>query len=149
VSRDRLLRALLQSAPVQDIELERLLTSARFALLERAAGSDAAGEIAADAVGFYGALAQQCFINEYVFACSADEARQAAELAERLTAALGSGASVPPLWPIAVAAYVPLDSLPCADLLAAKRWPDPIPALLDQQVRQPMAERQIRASIWP
>jgi len=147
VSRDRLLRALLESAPVQDVELERLLTSARFALLEQAAGSEASSAIAAEAIGFYGALAQQCFINEYVFACTADEARQAAELAQRLGATLGSNASVPPLWPIAVAAYVPLHSLACADLLPAKRWPDPIPALLDQQVHKPMQERQIRASI--
>ena len=147
MSRDRLLRALLESAPVQDVELERLLTSARFALLEQAAGSEASSAIAAEAIGFYGALAQQCFINEYVFACTADEARQAAELAQRLGATLGSNASVPPLWPIAVAAYVPLHSLACADLLPAKRWPDPIPALLDQQVHKPMQERQIRASI--
>jgi SAM-dependent methyltransferase len=146
VARDRLLRALLESAPVQDVELGRFLTSARFALLEQAVGSAASSETA-DVIGFYGALAQQCFINEYVFACTPDETRQAAELAERLGAALASGASVSPLWPIAVAAYIPLHSLACADLLAAKRWPDPIPALLEQQLRQPMQEREIRSSI--
>jgi len=147
VSSDRLLRALLESAPVQDIELERLLTNARSALLELADASDASSEPNAEIIGFYCALAQQCFINEYVFARTADEIRQALDLEQRLTARLVSGASVPPLWLIAVAAYVPLHSRARAEMLLAKRWPDPIGALLDQQVRKPMQERQIRASI--
>ena len=34
---DHLLRCLLESTPIYDVELERFLTGARFALLERAA----------------------------------------------------------------------------------------------------------------
>lgn len=63
-------------------------------------------------LGFYAALAQQCFINEYVFAWADDEAIQAQSLRDSLIAALETGVQVPSLWPVAVAAYFPLHSLP-------------------------------------
>src|SRR5581483_1406798 len=61
---DPLLLTILQSTPVRDVALERVLTSVRAALLDRAA----ANALDDDALGFCCALAQQCFINEYVFA---------------------------------------------------------------------------------
>ena len=76
VAADPLLSALLDAAPMGDVEIERFLTMARRALL------DAAGEMieSGDGIGFYSALARQCFINEYVFAATADEVRKASDL---------------------------------------------------------------------
>ncbi len=144
---DRLLRALLESAPARDIELERFLTQARTALLELAMGSDATSAVEEDALGFFCALARQCFINEYVFAATEDEVRQAAELEAALAAAIESSAPVPALRLVAVAAYRPLHALGRAVELLERSWPPPIGALLDQQVREPLAERQISGSI--
>ena len=64
---DPLLLTILQSGPVRDIALERVLTTLRGALLERAIADDDA------ALAFCCALAQQCFINEYVFATTPAE----------------------------------------------------------------------------
>ena len=140
---DTLLSALLDAAPICDVEMERFLTMARRALL------DAAGEPigCADAIGFYSALARQCFINEYVFAATADEIRKASDLRDLLSATLETGAAVPVLWLVAVAAYFPLHSLPLAGRLLERSAPREIAALLTQQVREPAEERWIRATI--
>ena len=97
----------------------------------------------------YGALAQQCFINEYVFACTDGRSPAGSgACASGSMPRLRSDASVPPLWPIAVGRLCPAPFACRAPICCrAKRWPDPIPALLDQQVHEPTQERQIRASI--
>ena len=99
---DALPSALLDAAPICDVEMERFLTMARRGLL------DGVPIGSADAIGFYSALARQCFINEYVFALTADEVRKASDLRDLLSAALETSAAVPCLWLVAVAAYFPL-----------------------------------------
>jgi 2-polyprenyl-3-methyl-5-hydroxy-6-metoxy-1,4-benzoquinol methylase/tetratricopeptide (TPR) repeat protein len=136
----RVLRALLESAPVCDLELERCLTGARRALLE-AADEDGGAHI----LDFACALARQCFINEYVFAHTDEEFAQAVRLRDRVRVHLDRGASVPPLWLAIVGCYLPLHTLP-ASLLDAT-WPDAIAGLLAQQVREPARERELRTSI--
>src|SRR5437660_1372057 len=113
---DRLFRYLMESAPIGDADLERVLTATRRIVLELAA-SDAPNDIAGDELAFCCALARQCFINEYVFACSEGELEQARGIRDGLVAALGSGAPVPALWPVAVASYWPLHGVPAADAL--------------------------------
>src|SRR6266851_7888731 len=148
---DQLLQCLLQSTPICDLELERFLTAARFALLRRAAADTGASNIEEGAVGFYCALARQCFINEYVFACGEDEMREALELRERLAAALEAGATIPILWPAAVAAYFPLNSLPCSERLldrsSSDSRSDAVIGVLVQQLCEPREEQQIRPDI--
>jgi len=144
---DPLLLALLDSAPVCDIAMERFLTMARCDLLEAATGIAAPdGEIAAG-LRFYCALARQCFINEYVFAHAEDEIRRAHELRNALAAALEAATEVPVLWPVAVAAYLPLASVPLAARLMEARWPEAVAAVLVQQVREPAEEMQLRSGI--
>jgi tetratricopeptide (TPR) repeat protein/SAM-dependent methyltransferase len=143
LAHDALLHAHLTSVQVNDANLERLLTAARQTLL------NAADDIAADAVllTFACALGRQCFINEYVFACSDQEARQARLLREFLVAALLDGATVS-AGPLAAAAcYAPLHHLPDSHALLARAWPDPVRALLAQQVSEPAQEAGIRAAI--
>ena len=80
---DPLLLCILQSTPVREFSLERVLTLVRSALL-----ADAATEKTSDdkTLAFCCALAKQCFINEYVFATTPEEDA----LAERLKTALGA-----------------------------------------------------------
>lgn len=142
LSRDTLLCALLESAPLCDREMERFLTLARQTLLH-------AAEAAADgqtgrSLEFYAALARQCFITEYVLAGEADEIARAQRLRASLIDALDAKAPVPILLLIAVAAYVPLGSVPGAARLLVRDWPKDISALLVQQIREPADERRLR-----
>jgi Tfp pilus assembly protein PilF/SAM-dependent methyltransferase len=141
---DPLLRALLESAPVRNVALERVLTVARAELLSRVS---LAPESNGDTIAFFCALARQCFINEYVFATGADEVAEVERLHEVLAAALDTGASIPPLALVALAAYRPLHALDRARLLLERPWPASIGPLLDQQVREPLEERDIRSTI--
>lgn len=154
-SQDQLLRCLLESTPIWDIDLERFLTAARFELLQRAAAETVSAAIEEPALAFYCALARQCFINEYVFACGDDELQQAQELRERLAAALTSGAAMSALWLAAVAAYFPLHSVSNAERLLDRSssdasqasWPAAVTGVLVQQIAGPREERDIRPTI--
>jgi SAM-dependent methyltransferase len=140
---DALLRQVLEATTVRDVDLERLLTSIRLEVLRTA--SDAAGDGVEDNVlGFCCALAKQCFINEYVFATTPEEAEQAERLKKMLVEALAQDLRVPALWPIAVATYFPLHLLPNAQSLLGRTWPAALTDVLAQQVREPWEERQYR-----
>ncbi|MSP48384.1 MAG: tetratricopeptide repeat protein [Alphaproteobacteria bacterium] len=140
-SADPLLRALLESGPVCDVGLERLLTRARRSLLEPVRSSDEA------APELFVALARQCFINEYVFACDADEAAEARALRDALAATLEAGSPVSVRRLVAVGAYVPLHALPNAGRLLDRAWPAGVNDLLRLQIREVEEERRIRSAI--
>ena len=146
IAQDQLLRAALESAPIWDSELERLLTGVRRVLLDRVVNS-AADLFEGDLLGFSCALARQCFINEYVYDCTAEEIEQVLFLRERLTAAVASGASVSAAWVVAIAAYGPLHVLESADKLLQESWPAPVAALLTQQVAEPREEQSNRGAL--
>lgn len=139
-----LLEALLCLTPNADMEMERFLTLARRQLLEMAL----AGAQAPDAVlDFAGALARQCFINEYVFAAADDEAAKVQRLLASVTGLLNTGDPVPALFLLALAAHVPLHALPQARRLLERDWPPAIEAVLAQQIAQPGEEEKLRATI--
>lgn len=144
---DPLLCALLVSAPICDIEMERFLTLARRAMLASAVRMRPSAAEPGTVTQFHAALARQCFINEYVFALGDGEIRQAIALRDSMAAALETRTPVPLLWPIAVAAYFPLTSLPLANRLLDSQWPEDVSAVLIQQIREPAEERQERANI--
>jgi tetratricopeptide (TPR) repeat protein/SAM-dependent methyltransferase len=142
IVREPLLRALLESCPVCDLALERLLATLRLGLLEAAAGGAPPG----DALEFHCALARQCFINEYVYSITPEEALAAGALRARLDAALASGADVPPAWVAAVASYFPLEALSRREALRERKWPECVQALVRQQVTEPLEEHALRAT---
>ena len=142
LAEDSLFQALLVSAQNINVELERFLTVARRLLLEAAAADNDADNAGLE---FYAALARQCFINEYVFFQGAEEIRQAAGLRDALAAALETGASISSLQLLAVAAYFPLHALCGAHRLLDRTWPEPVAAILVQQVREPEEEARLRA----
>lgn len=139
---DSLLRTLLESAPVCDLHMERLLTQARYALLDALAR----GCLPADeyTLSFCCALARQCFINDYVFCFSAPEFAQACALRDAIGASSGAGEAPAAMRVAVVAAYFPLCSLAQAESLLEGNWPEPLGALLVQQLREPLEERRCR-----
>ncbi len=144
LAEDSLLAALLQCNSLSDIGLERLLTTIRRVMLTMAGDGDVPDE---RSLRFFAAVARQCFINEYVYALPDDEADQARDLQSKLLQALGDGGPVPPLWPIAIAAYYPLHAVAGADALLQRSWSDDVRALLAQQIEQPAEERRLAAAI--
>ena len=145
---DSLLHALLEATPVStSIEFERFLTAARHALLETALSGQPPDPADIAALKFYAALARQCFINEYVFDCDDGEWAAATACRTRLLALLDNNAAVPPLLLLAVGAYFPLYTLPEPGRLLATGQPDAIDAVLRQQVREPLEEQALRASV--
>jgi 2-polyprenyl-3-methyl-5-hydroxy-6-metoxy-1,4-benzoquinol methylase len=146
ICRDQLLCCLLESTIVFDLELERFLTVVRRALLTAAAG---VGPQAFEqgSLRFLCAVAQQCFINEYVFSWTDEEKLQAERLRARLVETLTTGAALPEPWLVAVAAYFPLASLPQADLLIKRRWSARVAELVARQVREAHEEQQLRDTV--
>ncbi|MDD5175802.1 MAG: tetratricopeptide repeat protein [Sterolibacterium sp.] len=144
---DPLLCALLNSTPICDIGMERFLTMARRTLLEAATGMTTSDAAVGAALRFYCALACQCFINDYVFCLADDEIRAANKLRDSLAARLEAQAPVPVLWPVAVAAYLPLGSVPLSARLLTMQWPEAVTAVLVQQVCEPAEEQKIVATI--
>lgn len=147
VSADTLLRAMLVSAPICDIELERFLTTVRHAMLAAATGAEANEDEDARLLDFHCALARQCFINEYVFDLTASEAEQLRMLRDRVAAALAADAPIPDLWLVTLASYAPLHSLPSCSRLLDRTWPEAVSAVLAQQVREPAEELGLRTTI--
>jgi SAM-dependent methyltransferase len=144
IAADPYFRIVLESTPVRDIALERLLTSLRAAILSAALAGE---QVTDDVLAFYGALAQQCFINEYVFAAAGDELEQVDQLKAILTDALARGAPVVPLQLTALAMYASLHTLPGAQPLTKREWPAPVAAVVTQQVRDQLTEQALRATI--
>jgi tetratricopeptide (TPR) repeat protein/2-polyprenyl-3-methyl-5-hydroxy-6-metoxy-1,4-benzoquinol methylase len=144
---DTLLHALLEAVPVSTIEFERFLACARHALLEIASSAQAPDVSDIAALKFYAALARQCFVNEYIFACDGRERLAAAACREKLLALLDANAVVPPLLLLAVAAYFPLYSLHEASRLLAAEDPGPVDGVLRQQIREPLEEQALRTGI--
>jgi SAM-dependent methyltransferase len=145
---DLFLRCALQLTTLHGVMLELLLTKLRAVLLRLAC------ENAFDAVQVDGsmtdllsALAQQCFINEYVFAQTDEETKLAARLREQLTEKLSHGDVVSPFLLAAVAAYFPLHSLREAQSLLTLAWPECSADLVRMQVREPLEEAKDRPAI--
>lgn len=144
---DRLLHALLAATPVNTLEFERFLTVVRRTLLETATAPQPPEPSDLATLTFYAALAQQCFINEYIFDCDESERQTATVCRAKLLALLDANAAAPPLLLLAVAAYFPLYTLPEPGRLLAAPQPGPLDDVLRQQVREPLAEQALRPEI--
>ena len=169
--RDPLLRALLVGAQVCDLNLERLLTMTREALLgdveyesiatggvePASAGTDdtfrtgsctgarrGTGISEADLIAFHCALAQQCYLNDYVYATTADELARVARLRDQVASQIQAGIDPPAAILAAVASYVPLHSVPAVERLVDRPLAAPVAELVAQQVTEPLEERALR-----
>jgi 2-polyprenyl-3-methyl-5-hydroxy-6-metoxy-1,4-benzoquinol methylase len=155
IARQPLLLAVMESVLVPERGFERFLTMLRGAVLDAAM---APGPDDENIAGLASALAQQCFINEYVFAVTDDESTRVQQLRGAVAAALDAGRPVAPLQVAALAAYGRLDLAP-AERLHALPWPkglsnsvstglsNSLSALLHQQVEEPEALRRLRAEV--
>ena len=148
VANDLFLLCALEITIVEGVALEVFLTSVRSELLGVAmANITHSVKIDDNIVSLCCALAQQCFINEYVFAQSNEETRLAIQLRDLLIEYLTARSDIPLLLLAAVAAYFPLHSLPMTEALLSRDWPETVAALLRQQLREPLEEARDLNSI--
>jgi SAM-dependent methyltransferase len=138
-----LLLQMLRAAPIRHLGLERVLTATRAWLV----GKVDDGVDDERLIAFAGALAAQCFINEYVFAVGTEEETVVVQLSRRAADALASGRRLPPLIWAVLAAYAPLADLPGATALATMTLPPALRPVIEQQVVEPERERALRAEI--
>jgi 2-polyprenyl-3-methyl-5-hydroxy-6-metoxy-1,4-benzoquinol methylase len=141
LARDVFLQSALETTIIRGATLELFLTQLRLTLLDLVDAEISDPAVVDDnVVSLFCALAQQCFLNEYVYAQSDQETQRAGRLRDRLLQSLSAGSEISPLLPAAVGAYVPLHSLPSAQSLLDRRWPASVADLLRLQVREPLEE---------
>jgi 2-polyprenyl-3-methyl-5-hydroxy-6-metoxy-1,4-benzoquinol methylase len=147
IAESTFLRCALGATIIRGVPLETFLTALRQALLRRADGEAGGAVLPDDERGLLCALAEQCFLNEYVFAQTAEETVRAERLRALLQQKLGDGADVTTSLLAAVAAYVPLHAIPKAETLLGRKWPDYASGLIRQQLKEPLEEIADRAAI--
>ncbi len=148
VANDVFLCCALETTRLDGLSVERFLTDVRHALLQVATdAAPAFGGIEPAVLNFCSVLAQQNFINEYVYAESNEESRQAAALRDLLQEKLSAGGSIPPFLLAIIAAYSPLHTLPNSESLMQMEWPDALTGLVRQQLIEPFEEARDRAAI--
>lgn len=141
IAGDPYLQTILASTVVRDVAFERLMTSLRAVILRSTLEQRLPAD--EDMLGFCAALAQQCFINEYVFAVTPEELG----LVEQLKASVAGGKPGRPLPLLALAMYVPLGSLPETRALSEQLWPAPVAAVVKQQIGEPREEQKLRETM--
>ncbi len=145
IAADGLFHALLVTCPVTDVVMERVLTATRAALLDAISneGLDSLDEW----LPVSAAIAQQSYINEYVFDVSDREQSQVIALRDALINALDAGKAVAPIQIAVLASYLPLHSFPGADRLVQSGWPNVLQPVIAQQISERAEEQGIRGRI--
>jgi tetratricopeptide (TPR) repeat protein/2-polyprenyl-3-methyl-5-hydroxy-6-metoxy-1,4-benzoquinol methylase len=142
-----LMNAMLTSMPIPDHQLEIFFTNLRTFFLN-VSSSLLLDEFESEEVAnLYCSIAQQCFINEYVYFQTTDEINRSTRLRHLLTTALEKGQNFPVTWVIAVACYFPLHSIAGAEKLLQKKYINAINCVLIQQIKEPLEEIKLRRSI--
>lgn len=142
------LRCAMELIVIRGWALEMFLTHLRFGLLRLAAENAAGQRTVSDALVFcLSALAQQCFLNEYVYTQGEEETRQSIRLRNLLSERLNNKDEVAPLLLAAVGAYFPLYRLPEAEKILSREWPATVDGLVRQQLREPLEEIHDRPAI--
>jgi Flp pilus assembly protein TadD/SAM-dependent methyltransferase len=145
IAKDSLLAVLLCGASITDHRLERALTLLRRVLLTVACEDPDAPPLAAWGV-FLCALAQQCFLNEYVFDEEPDETAAVDALERRLRAEIDGGA-LPLLLLSIYAAYRPLRRLERNGAVMAAAASLDFARLVERQIAEPEREEVLKRDI--
>lgn len=142
INRNELLHAVLRTSPVTIATVERLLTALRRAVLEEVCNS---ASVMDQWLPLMSSVAQQCFINDHIFDGTEREGEQVSALYDDVVKLLVQGDAVAPIKVALLASYLPLHSIEGAASLASREWPEPLQAVVAQQIANPNEELAIRA----
>jgi tetratricopeptide (TPR) repeat protein/SAM-dependent methyltransferase len=143
---DDLLRIVLTCERINSPEYEKFLSTLRSALLElvsRTSGLD----LSPKHVSLVCALAQQCFMNEYVYFVPKQEATLANHLRQDLRNDLRQHKTISPAELAVAACYFSLSSIEEMEFADWSNSPADIKKLVQQQVLEPRQEREYCAII--
>ncbi len=144
VDSNGLLHAVLRASPVTIAAIEHLLTAIRRVVLDEMNVSASATD---RWLPLMSSIAQQCFINDYVFDGTEQEGHQVSALFDDVVKLVERGEPIEPIKIALLASYVPLISIDGAEKIASRDWPEPVRALVEQQITNPRSEQDIRATI--
>ena len=148
VADDLFFRSAMESVAIRGRPLETFLTRLRFVLLRLAAANAVVPRAVADSlVSCLGALAVQCFLNEYIYSQREDETQQSIRLRDLLLDQINAADAIEPLTLAAVAAYFPLSQFTGADKILSREWPETVAELIKQQLIEPLEELGDRPAI--
>jgi len=142
---------LLQRNLVPDGPLEILFTAIRKSLLELAVTGRLPERLNRKVLKFLCALARQCYLNEYIYRETAEEAAQVEALSNQITERLYLPDEHPPRAAIAtLACYRSLDALAASAVLEGHELAskdDAFGQLITQQIRETAVERELAGSM--
>ncbi|MCW9034735.1 MAG: tetratricopeptide repeat protein [Rhodospirillales bacterium] len=130
-------------SPVGNLEIERMLTFMRHAMLKEVLQGDAAEEC----TPFLTALALQCFTNEFVFYETADETADIVILEQQVTKLINEKKKVPKNLLVILSAYRPLFNFPWAKEVRNADWPESVQEVIKRHIIEPAQEQSLRSKI--
>jgi tetratricopeptide (TPR) repeat protein/SAM-dependent methyltransferase len=128
---------------VDDLNIERMLTTLRYLMLQKAV----AGKIKDNGLPFASALALHCFTNEYVFAETAEETLSVEHLEKKISEHVKMKQEVPLSLIVTLGAYRPLHKFDWAQGLTEHEWSKEVSAVIERQVLEPLTELSVRPQI--
>ena len=130
-------------SPIHDLDIERMLTFLRGAMLRGTMAIKTDGK----GLSFSAALAFQCFTNEYVFPETDEEEAAVEHLQQRIAALVEKMRDVPPSFVATLGAYRPLYGFPWAQELCEREWTGTIKEVIERQISEPRKEQSLRSRI--
>ncbi len=146
LANDDLLRIVLTCERINSPEYEKFLSALRSTLLEMVSKPNGLDPNSKN-VSLISALAQQCFLNEYVYFTSEQEAKLADRLRDGLRNDLRHNKNISPAALAVTACYFPLNSIEELEVAESSNSLADIQKLVRQQVLEPRQEREYRATI--
>lgn len=137
-----LLHAILISGPIPDRELEEYFSGLRLSFL-KATDLIPTKQILGDEEAIHSALAQQCFINEYIYYQTPPELELANAIRNRLAEALKQQTEVPVALVLSAACYFPLSTFDRCETLLEKEYSGDVMSVLRQQILEPLEELRL------
>jgi tetratricopeptide (TPR) repeat protein/SAM-dependent methyltransferase len=144
---NRLFQLTLTSAPLSSIPFEQFLTKLRRQMLIEAASEESLKDQMAGVSSLLSVMAQQCYINEYVYACSGEEVKIVTEIQAKISDRLEQSDTIPEILILLVACYESLSAIPFHEGLLASPFSEAVKSVLAQQIREPKIEQALRSAI--
>jgi len=134
---------ILGLVPISDLQIERMLTFLRVAMLQETM----AGTMDQEVLAFSAALALQCFTNEYVYPETNEETTVVDQLQQRIAALVEQDRDVPRSFLVALGTYRPLLGFPWAKAIGAREWTGNVKDVIERQILEPLQEQDLRLQI--
>jgi tetratricopeptide (TPR) repeat protein len=138
-----LLLRVMELSPIADLDVEKMLTKIRKAMLYKALN----GDCIVEGLPFYNALAMHCFTNEYLFTESEEEKQEIERLQKEVKVTLEKGGIVSPTRIAVLGAYRPLYSFSWAEDLLKYEWTNNINKVLVGQINNVREEQALCSNI--